>query len=467
MALEKAMGIKSEGLGVIILAAGKGTRMKSRIAKVLHPICGSPMLEFPVELAIELEAKPIVVVVGHQAEMIKETFSTKGLIFVEQKEQLGTGHAVACAMDVFKEFDGNILILCGDVPLLKLETLKGMINHHTHTGAIITILTAFPDDPTSYGRILRNEEGRVVGIIEERDADICQKSIKEVNTGIYLAEKSFIFNSIQRLKRDNIQGEYYLTDIISFANPDKIGTFHVEDQTEAMGINTRIDLAKANEVCRMRVIHNLMLEGVTILDPRSVYIHRSVKIGRDTIIHPNCYIEGNTIIGEACIIEPGSKIVNSIIDDDVHVRISSVIIDSVVKKGAQIGPFAHIRPSSEIGEGARIGNFVEIKKSKIDKGSKASHLTYIGDSIIGKDVNIGCGTITCNYDGKKKHQTIIEDGVFVGSDTQLVAPVRIGAYSIIGAGSTITKDVPPNSLAVSRVKQCNFLQRGKKSWKEE
>ncbi len=449
-------------LGAIILAAGKGTRMKSRLPKVLHPIGGSPMLQFSIDIAEGLGARPIVIVIGHQADRVKEAFSKDDLIFVEQKEQLGTGHAVACAEKGLSDYVENVLILCGDVPLLHLETLKELIGHHRKTGATLTVLTGFFEDPTNYGRILRNKEGAVIGIAEEEDATPQQRSIQEINSGIYCANRSFLFEAIKALKRDNVQGEYYLTDILEMAKPGTIASITTKESTEFMGINTRKDMARANEICRLRTTENLMIEGVTFVDPNTVYIDKTVQVGRDTVIYPNCYIEGETVIGEACIIEPGSRIVDSKIEDEVHIRLSSMITESKVERGAMIGPFAHLRPQSEIGEDVRIGNFVEIKKSKIEKGSKASHLTYIGDATVGKDVNIGCGTITCNYNGKQKHQTIIEDEVFVGSDTQFVAPVKIGAHTIIGAGSTITKNVPANSLVLSRVKQHNYLNRGKK-----
>jgi bifunctional UDP-N-acetylglucosamine pyrophosphorylase/glucosamine-1-phosphate N-acetyltransferase len=461
------MGVNRNSLGTIILAAGKGTRMKSRLSKVLHPICGTPMLQFSIDLAKSLNARPIVIVIGHQAERLREVFSTEESVFVEQKEQLGTGHAVACAAESVSDHVENVLILCGDVPLLCLETVKELVDHHEEAGATLTILSGFLEDPTNYGRLLRNQKGEVIGIVEEKDANPQQRSIQEINTGIYCVKKNFLFEAIHNLKRDNVQGEYYLTDVLDLAEPGTIATVQAKDSSEFMGINTRIDLAKANDICRIRTIEHLMLEGVTFVDPSTVYIDRMVTIGRDSVIYPNCFLEWQTIIGEACTIEPGSRIVDSKIGDEVHIRLSSMITESKVDKGAEVGPFAHLRPQSEIGEDVRIGNFVEVKKSKIERGSKASHLTYIGDASVGKDVNIGCGTITCNYDGKQKHQTIIEDEVFVGSDTQFVAPVRIGAQAIIGAGSTITKNVPPNALAVSRAKQVNYRRMGKKRYQKK
>lgn len=461
------MGVYRDGLGTIILAAGKGTRMKSKLSKVLHPIGGSPMLQFSIDLAEGLGARPIVIVIGHQADRLRKAFSGKGILFVKQKKQLGTGHAVACAKEALSELAGDVLILCGDAPLLRIETLEGLIRHHQETKATLTILTGVLEDPLNYGRILRNQEGKVIGIVEEDDASPQQRSIQEINTGIYCANKKFLFEAIRDLRRDNVQGEYYLTDILEMANPGTVETFTTKESTEFMGINTKIDLARANEICRMRAIETLMLEGVTFIDPNTVYLDRMVRVGKDSVIYPNCYFEGKTMIGEGCVIEPGSRIVDSRIGDKVHIRLSSVITECKVGRGAMIGPFAHLRTQSEIGEEVRIGNFVEIKKTKIEKGSKVSHLSYIGDAIVGKDVNIGCGTITCNYNGKQKHQTIIEDEAFVGSDTQFVAPVRIGANAIIGAGSTITKDVPPNALAISRAKQYNYLNRGKKRSKRK
>ncbi len=442
----------------IILAAGRGKRMKSILAKVLHPIAGRPMLAYPIETARQLGCHKIVVVVGHQANSVKESFKNEGLIFVEQEEQLGTGHAVVCAREALKGFEGTTLILCGDVPLLKEKTIKTLVNMHDKMKSPITVLTVLRDNPSGYGRIKRDNQGNILEIVEEKDTDSEEKEIKEINTGIYCINNNFLFSSLESLKNDNAQGEYYLTDLIKMAKEqDKSpSTLTVNDPGEVMGINDRRDLARAGEAIRKKIAEVLMREGVTLVNPEDTYIDLGVKIGRDTIIFPSCHIQGKTVVGENCYIESGVKIFDSKIGNSVTIKTSSVITESKISNKATIGPFAHLRPLSEIAEEVKIGNFVEVKKSKIGRGSKVSHLSYIGDTTIGENVNIGAGTITCNYDGKKKHPTIIEDGVFVGSNTQLVAPVKIGKNSIVGAGSTITKNVPEGFLAIGRARQRNL-----------
>lgn len=446
-------------IATIILAAGKGTRMKSDLVKVLHPILGLPMLTYPIDLSLnKICAQKTIVVIGHQADRIKEIFKDSRITFAIQEEQLGTAHAVLKALPYISEFYGTVLILCGDVPLIKKETIISFVETFYENESIISVLTAVVEDPTGYGRIIRNPQGWLERIVEEKDAKEDEKQIREVNTGIYCLKSSFLKEGILEIEKDNAQNEYYLTDLIEIARKKglRCSAHMIANPIEAIGINTRIDLAVANEVLRKEKLRELMLSGVTLIDPNTCYIEAMVEIGKDTIIYPNCMIQGRTRIGERCIIESNVKIMDSKIGNDVNIRSSSVITESLIEDGVSIGPFAHLRPQTEIKSKAKIGNFVEVKKSIIGKGSKANHLTYIGDSIIGEDVNVGAGTITCNYDGFKKHQTIIGDRVFVGSNVELIAPVRVGKDALIGAGTTVTKDVPDGALAISRVKQKNI-----------
>ena len=448
-----------EGIATIILAAGKGTRMKSDLVKVLHSLLGLPMLSYTIDLSLnEIKSKKTIVVVGHQADQIKERFKDTRIQFTLQEEQLGTGHAVLQAIPFLQKFNGTVLILCGDVPLVRGETLRSFINHFWENESILSVLTAVVEHPLGYGRILRSREGWLEKIVEEKDASEEERMIREINTGIFCVKAPFLMEGLTEIGQENAQGEYYLTDLVEIARRRglRCSAHQVADPVEVMGINTRVDLAIANEVLRHEKVKDLMLSGVTIIDPKTTYVDRMVEIGRDTILYPNCSLQGKTRIGERCIIESNSNISDSIIGNEVTIRSSSVVTESKVEEGASIGPLAHLRPLSEVKTGARIGNFVEVKKSVIGKGTKASHLAYIGDSILGKEVNIGAGTIICNYDGFEKHQTIIGDRVFVGSNVELVAPVKVGNNSSIGAGTTVTKDVPEGALAISRVKQKNI-----------
>jgi bifunctional UDP-N-acetylglucosamine pyrophosphorylase/glucosamine-1-phosphate N-acetyltransferase len=454
-----------ESIATIILAAGKGTRMKSDLVKVLHPLLGMPMLSYPVELSLkEIKAKKIVVVVGHQADRIQEVFKDSKVEFAVQKEQLGTGHAVLQAVPFLKSFNGTVLILCGDVPLVKLETLHSFIDTYRENDSTLSVLTAVVENPFGYGRVIRDSEGWLEKIVEEKDASEDERMIREINTGIFCVRAPFLIEGLREIGKENAQGEYYLTDLVEIAKKKDLRcSAHIAaDPVEVMGINTRVDLAVASGVLQQEKLRNLMLSGVTIVDPKTTYVDRSVEVGKDTVLYPNCYLQGKTRIGERCIIEPNSKISDSIIGNDVTIRPSSVITESKIEEGAIIGPFAHLRPLSEIKKKAKIGNFVEVKKSVIGKGSKANHLAYIGDSLLGEGVNIGAGTIFCNYDGFEKHQTIVGDRVFVGSNVELVAPVTVGNGSTIGAGTTVTKDIPDGALAISRVKQKNIKGWSKK-----
>jgi len=454
-----------EGIVTVILAAGKGTRMKSDLVKVLHPLLGLPMLSYTIDLSLnKIKSKKTIVVIGYQAGRIKGRFKDPRIQFAVQEEQLGTGHAVLQAVPFFQTFKGTVLILCGDVPLVKGETIHSFINHFWKDESTLSVLTAVVEDPFGYGRILRSPESWLEKIVEEKDASEKERAIREITTGIFCVRASFLIEGLKEIGQENAQGEYYLTDLVEIAGKRglRCSAHRVVDPMEVMGINTRVDIAIANEVLRQEKVKDLMLSGVTIVDPKTTYVDRMVEVGRDTILYPNCILQGRTRIGERCIIEPNSKVSDSVIGNEVTIRSNSVIMESRVEEGASIGPFAHLRPFSEVKTRARIGNFVEVKKSIIGKGSKANHLAYIGDSILGEEVNIGAGTITCNYDGFEKHETIIGDRVFVGSNVELVAPVKVGSDSSIGAGTTVTKDVPKGALAISRVKQKNI-----KGWHEK
>lgn len=447
-------------VAAIVLAGGVGRRMKSSLPKVLHQVAGRPILFYPFEVVKGLGVEMVIVVVGHKRDKVMEVIqraSISGMAFVEQEPQLGTGHAVMCAEEALKGWDGDILILSGDVPFIKGETLSRLVDAHRIGDATISFLTTILDNPSGYGRVVRGPDGAVARVVEERDATSAELAIKEINAGIYCVKAPFLFSTLKGIRADNVQGEYYLPDLIEMAMGQGLrvsAIMHPHPQ-EVMGINNRVELAEANRVMRERINQGLMLSGVTLLNPDAVYIHYGIQVGRDTTVYPNVFLEGKTSIGEGCTIEEGCKIVDSTVGDGSAIKAYTVIEGSVIGKGASIGPFARIRPETVIEDAVRIGNFVEVKRSRIGKGTKANHLSYLGDAIIGEDVNIGAGTITCNYDGIKKHQTIIEDGAFIGSDTQLVAPVRIGKDAYIGSGSTITKDVPPGALALTRVEQRN------------
>jgi len=449
----------------VILAAGKGTRMRSDLVKVLHPLLGVPMLSYPVELSLNvINAEKTIIVVGHQADRIKEKFKDPRIHFVPQEEQLGTGHAVLQAVPFFWSFTGTVLILCGDVPLVKPETLRSFMETFWRNESILSVLTAVIENPFGYGRIIRSPAGWLERIVEEKDASEEEQLIREINTGIFCVKASYLTDGLKEIGQGNAQSEYYLTDLVEIGRKWglRCSAHIVADPVEVMGINTRVDLAIAHEVLRQEKLKDLMLSGVTVIDPKTTYVDRTVEIGRDTVLYPNCFLQGKTKIGDRCIIESNSKISDSIIGNEVTIRPNSVITESKIEEGASIGPFAHLRPLTEVKPKARIGNFVEVKKSVIGKGTKANHLAYIGDSLVGEEVNIGAGTITCNYDGFEKHQTIIGDRVFVGSNVELVAPVKVGSRSWIGAGTTVTKDVPEGALAISRVKQKNIKGWSKK-----
>ncbi|PLX74169.1 MAG: bifunctional UDP-N-acetylglucosamine diphosphorylase/glucosamine-1-phosphate N-acetyltransferase GlmU [Desulfuromonas sp.] len=451
----------------VILAAGQGTRMKSDLPKVLHEIAGAPLAAWPTTLSRKIGCDPIVLVVGHGADRVRQRLDNEQLSFALQEEQLGTGHALLCAEPALQDFRGTLLLLCGDVPLLQQETIEAMLAMHAAEQASVSLLTAVVDDPTGYGRIVR--DGEVVqAIVEQKDATAEQQQICEINAGIYAFEAPWVFEALQSVGNDNAQQEYYLTDIVAAANREgKTVRALVVDEEEVMGINDRVQLAEAAAVMRQRINEKLMRDGVTLIDPDNCYIDGEVSIGTDTIVHPNVHLRGTTRIGAGSIIEPGAVITDCTIGDRAHIKSGSVMAESTLGDDCAIGPMAHLRPGTNLAGSNKIGNFVETKKANLDTGSQASHLTYIGDAEVGKNVNFGCGTITCNYDGANKFVTTIEDDVFVGSDVQFVAPVKIGRNSLIGAGSTITKDVPPDALAIARSVQKNVEGWAKKNKKSK
>jgi bifunctional UDP-N-acetylglucosamine pyrophosphorylase/glucosamine-1-phosphate N-acetyltransferase len=443
---------QTKPLNVLVMAAGLGTRMKSNRAKVLHELGGRPLIAHVVRTAQLLGPKTILVVVGHQAEEVeKAVLAEVGELgsFAVQAQQRGTGDAVESARQQLENSDSLVLLLSGDVPLIRAETLQKLIEHHRATSAVCTILGVRLENPTGYGRIIRDEQGGFAKIVEQKDASEDERKVREINSGIYCFESKDLFAALKRVEPKNQQGEYYLTDVAEIlkSGGGKVEVFSHTDPREVSGINTRADLAEFENLLRRNAIRRLMIEsGVTFIDPSHVYISPEAEIGRDTVIHPDVTIEGQTVVGENCVIRSGARITNSRLGDNVTVKDHSIIVDSEVNSNCSVGPFAHLRMNAVLEEKATVGNFVEVKKSRLKRGTKAMHLTYLGDATIGERTNIGAGTVTCNYDGKHKHETVIEDDVKIGSDTMLVAPVRVGARSVTGAGSVVTKDVPPDSL---------------------
>ncbi|WGT37814.1 bifunctional UDP-N-acetylglucosamine diphosphorylase/glucosamine-1-phosphate N-acetyltransferase GlmU [Lysinibacillus sp. 1 U-2021] len=439
----------------VILAAGQGTRMKSKLYKVLHPVCGKPMVQHVVDHIQTLDVNRIVTVVGHGAEKVQQQLGDKSE-YVLQAEQLGTAHAVQQAEAILGNEEGTTLVVCGDTPLIRPETMQALFEHHQATNAKATILTAIAENPTGYGRILRGNNGQVEQIVEQKDASAEQQSVREINTGTYCFDNKLLFETLKLVKNDNAQGEYYLPDVIEILQKqgDIVEAYVTDNFEETLGVNDRVALSQAETLMRTRINEKHMRNGVTIIHPETTHISADAVIGRDTVIQPGSMIEGTTVIGEDCIIGPNTQIIDSRVGDRTTIH-SSVVRESAIAEDTAIGPFAHIRPLSDIGSHVKIGNFVEVKKSKLDHGSKVSHLSYIGDAEIGSNVNIGCGSITVNYDGKNKFKTIIEDDVFVGCNTNLVAPVKVGKGSFIAAGSTITKEVPEDALAIARARQEN------------
>jgi bifunctional UDP-N-acetylglucosamine pyrophosphorylase/glucosamine-1-phosphate N-acetyltransferase len=437
---------------VLILAAGKGTRMKSKKAKVLHVAGGAPLIQH-VLAAARSRSHDVSIVVGHQADKVRELIPEAK--FVEQHEQLGTGHAVMIARPQFEGFRGELLILPGDVPLITRSTLEKFLSFHREGGFTASVLTADVANPFGYGRIVRRGDNEVDSIIEQRDATPEILQISEINSSIYVFNAPALFDALSKVRNENAQKEYYLTDVVAIlvSQQKKVGAFKAPHSEEILGINTRAELAAIDRMMRRRKCDSLMADGVTIVDPESTFIDDGVQIGADTVIYPSVQIYGGTTIGEDVTIHSFSRISNASIGSRTTILESCVIVDTAIGEDVSVGPFAHVRMHTRLENTVKVGNFVEIKKSTLGAGTKAMHLAYLGDATIGKAVNIGAGTITCNYDGYKKNPTIIEDGVFIGSDSQLVAPVKIGKGAYVGAGSSITEDVPPDSLAIARGRQ--------------
>jgi len=430
---------------VIILAAGKGTRMVSDLPKPLHQLLGKPMISYVLDAAATLTDRPPVVIVGYGSEEIQATLG-KRLRYVKQDDLLGTGHAVQQAETLLKGESDLILVLYGDMPLIRTETLNDLIETQRAQDGPLSILTLVEETPRGFGRILRNVNGEIQGIIEESDATAEQLEIKELNGGMYCIQAEWLWESLSKIPLSS-KGEYYLTDLVGIAVQEgkSVASVQIVDSQELLGINTRVHLAEAGQVLRSRINNQLMESGVSLIDPATSYIDPGVVIGQDTVIQPNTYIQGNTVIGKDCLIGPGTRIIDSQIGNNCEIELS-VVEESRLEEGVDVGPFSHLRKGAHLAAGVHIGNFGEIKDSYLGEGSKMGHFSYLGNAKVGRNVNIGAGTITCNYDGVEKHQTVIQDNVFIGSDSMLVAPVEIGENSSTGAGSVVTRDVPANSV---------------------
>jgi bifunctional UDP-N-acetylglucosamine pyrophosphorylase/glucosamine-1-phosphate N-acetyltransferase len=447
---------------LVILAAGKGTRMTSREPKVLHRAAGVPLIEHVLRAADGLAPSTTVVVVGHLSDRVRDVLRERpGLRFALQEPQLGTGHALLQAESHLAGRSGTVVLLSGDVPLLGSSTLRALVDAHTSRGAAATVLTARVDRPQGYGRIVRDgvdDGGRIAAIVEDKDATPAESAIDEINSGVYAFALEPLFAALKSIGAANAQGEYYLPDLVKIFRERGLAveTVSLEDPREIQGVNSRRELADVSAILKTRRNEAFMAAGVTLIDPASAWIGPDVAVGADTVIHPNVYLEGRTRIGSGCEIHASVRIIDSTIDDGAVINNFCVISGSHVRAGASVGPFVHIRPQSDVGEGAHVGNFTELKKTMLGKGSKANHLSYLGDATIGEKVNVGAGTITCNYDGTQKHPTVIEDGAFIGSDTQLIAPVTVGRDAYVGTGTTVREDVPPGALAISAGKQRNI-----------
>ena len=446
----------------VILAAGKGTRMQSKLYKVLHKVCDRTMVELVLDSLSDLEMQEVITVVGHGAERVKEVLGDRTK-FVLQAEQLGTAHAVKVAKDELKDKEGTTIVMYGDTPLIRPETINSMLDHHENTNAKATVLTAIADNPFAYGRIIRDVNGKLVKIVEEKDATEQEKKIKEINSGIYCFDNKLLFEMLEKVKNDNNQGEYYLPDILALIREQKeiIETYLCDDFDETFGVNDRVALAYAENVMRNRINTKHMLAGVTLVDPTNTYIAPNAIIGRDTTIYPNVTIKSNTVIGEDCQIKPNSYLENAKIGNGVKV-LSSTISDSKIGDFTSVGPYAHIRNNCDLGEHVRVGNFVELKNTTYGDGSKTAHLSYLGDAEVGKNTNIGCGTITVNYDGKNKYKPKSGSDAFIGCNSNLIAPLEIGDGAVVAAGTTVTENAPDDTLVIARVKQENKMGYAKK-----
>jgi bifunctional UDP-N-acetylglucosamine pyrophosphorylase / glucosamine-1-phosphate N-acetyltransferase len=474
-----------QGFSLVLLAAGKATRFKSEYSKLLHRLAGRPLGEYVLRATLSAGPEQAYMIVGHGADEVRKCFARPGLTFVEQKEQLGTGHALMVARaELERCHSPTVVVMVGDAPLLRAETIRDLVEAHTRAEPAATVLTTFVDNPTGYGRILRAQAGGLIAgapespadvkaggrnseeagnvapvsaIIEERVCTPSQRAIREISAGILCFSRRKLLDRLGELTTDNAQKEYLLTDLVEIFNRhgERVLAFPVANWVEVLGVNDRVDLARLGRLLRLRKAESLMREGVTILDPETTYIDEDVQVGRDSIIEPGVSLLGSTRVGSACMIQPYSSIADSVVGDRAVIRQGSLVSNSNIVGGASVGPFAHVRDGSLIDQGARIGNFVEVKKSRVGRDAKALHLTYLGDALVERNVNIGAGTVTCNYDGQRKYPTTIEEGSFIGSGTMLVAPVRVGKRAYVAAGSTVTEDVPPESLAVGRARQVN------------
>ena len=447
----------SGDIHVVVLAAGQGTRMKSSLPKVLHQIAGLPVIEHVLRTAESVSPATITVVVGHRADVVRARLADRGVQFALQEPQLGTAHALRQAEPALAGKTGTLVLLSGDVPLFSPASLRHLIDTHCGANAAATVVTATAERPYGYGRIVRTE-GRIARIVEERDASPTEHQIQEINSGIYAFDLAPLFEALRGIASQNAQGEYYLPDLVGIYRRRKlpVETLLVDNAQEILGINSRTELAEMSSLLRQKKNAEVMAAGVTLIDPATTYIDADVEIGADTVIHPGVILEGQTRIGSACEIQAHVRICDSTLGDHVTINNFCLITGARVAQGASVGPFAHLRLDAVVGEKAKIGNFVELKKTIMGPGSKANHLAYLGDATIGANVNVGAGTITCNYDGVRKQQTVIEDGAFIGSDSQLIAPVTIGKGAYVGSGTTVREDVPAGALAVSAGKQRNI-----------
>ncbi|QAS52736.1 bifunctional UDP-N-acetylglucosamine diphosphorylase/glucosamine-1-phosphate N-acetyltransferase GlmU [Halobacillus litoralis] len=439
----------------VVLAAGQGTRMKSKLYKVLHSVCGKPMVQHVVDQLNTLDLKELITVVGFGAEKVQDQLG-KDSHYVVQEEQLGTGHAVLQADEILGDKEGTTVVVCGDTPLLTGETLQKLLDHHDDEKAKATILTAHAEDPHGYGRVIRGGNGQVERVVEQKDASEEERAIQEINTGTYCFDNATLFNALKNVSNDNVQGEYYLPDVIEILKDqgETISAYQTPEFSESLGVNDRVALSKAEKLMKSRINEQHMKNGVTLVDPDQSYIGPDVTIGQDVVIYPGCVIEGTSSIENDALIGPNTTITNCHIGAGTTIK-QSVAADSRIGERVQIGPFAHIRPQSTLGNNVKVGNFVEVKKASFGEDSKASHLSYIGDADVGSGVNIGCGTITVNYDGENKHLTTIEDDAFIGCNSNLIAPVKVGKGAYVAAGSTINEDVPSEALSIARSRQTN------------